>query len=276
MAAPRAACTLLSGAESVVFSFSSTLVKRLSQIRRRQKRTFDDMFNEIVNAFGTADTEQRAKRISLSEKLDMDMASRRPVQESEHGVQQESCGFCKDSVEVSSRPSGETPEARLPLQPLQNGIPANPPGGEEGKCYIPSTQHWGRVLRVKAAHMMMFDRQGHCAFKDNIDVFFPSHFYSTVCPRLNYLSDLSVSICLCNKSAGPENEIIFITSHNRGRGERESTGKLRQQKGFAGDRNPVGTARFTVWEDTTQEAVHSTWSLLNQVFKASLSCSAPC
>ncbi|CAM2100360.1 unnamed protein product [Caretta caretta] len=98
MAAPRAACTLLSGAESVVFSSSSTLVERLSQIRRRQKRTFDDMFNEIVNAFGTADTEQRAKRISLSEKLDMDMASRRPVQESEHGVQQKMLwilqGFC--------------------------------------------------------------------------------------------------------------------------------------------------------------------------------------
>ncbi|XP_077678828.1 uncharacterized protein LOC144268103 [Eretmochelys imbricata] len=45
------------------------------QIRRWKKITHDDTFSEIMNASGTADTELRAWRISLSENLNMDIKS---------------------------------------------------------------------------------------------------------------------------------------------------------------------------------------------------------
>lgn len=84
----------------------------------------EDMFNEIMNASGKADTEQSVWRIALSEKLDM--ASRTAAQESECGTQQEMLRTLKEQtgrlrhlVDFQEKHL----EARLPLQPLQNDIP---------------------------------------------------------------------------------------------------------------------------------------------------------
>ncbi|XP_037750624.1 uncharacterized protein LOC119565781 [Chelonia mydas] len=71
----------------VSFGVSSTPENRLLMIRRRRKRTWEDMFTERMNASGTAVTELRAWRISLSEKLDMDMESRKTSSEQEWAAQ---------------------------------------------------------------------------------------------------------------------------------------------------------------------------------------------
>ncbi|KAH1178452.1 hypothetical protein KIL84_012154, partial [Mauremys mutica] len=72
--------------ESLSFSTSSTLGERLFQIRRQKNWMHDDMFSKIMNTSGTAETELRAWKISLSEKLDIDMESKRASQEQEHST----------------------------------------------------------------------------------------------------------------------------------------------------------------------------------------------
>ncbi|EMP31915.1 hypothetical protein UY3_10953 [Chelonia mydas] len=111
--------------ESLAFSTSSTPPEKLSQIKRQKRRMHDDMFKEITNASGTANTELRAWRISLSEKLDTDMDSRRASQVPKYTTQEEMLRILKDQsdtlrhlVELQEKQL----EARFPLQSLQNGL----------------------------------------------------------------------------------------------------------------------------------------------------------
>nr|XP_048702187.1 uncharacterized protein LOC125634890 [Caretta caretta] len=93
----------LVGAGNVSFGSSSTSESRLSVIRRRRKRTREDMFTEITNTSRTADTELRAWRISLSKKLDMDMESRKASNERERAVQDEMLWIMKDQADMLRR-----------------------------------------------------------------------------------------------------------------------------------------------------------------------------
>ncbi|CAM5147670.1 unnamed protein product [Eretmochelys imbricata] len=90
-------------AGNVSFGVSSTPESRLSLIRRRRKRTREDMFTEIMNASRTADTERRAWRISLFEKLDMDMESRKASNERERAVQDEMLRIMRDQSDMLRR-----------------------------------------------------------------------------------------------------------------------------------------------------------------------------
>ncbi|XP_067415905.1 uncharacterized protein [Emydura macquarii macquarii] len=102
---------------------SHTPAERLSQIRRRKKKTWDDMINEVMNTSAAADTELRAWRISLSDKLNMDMDNRKAAQEYDHSTQEEMLRIMGDQSDML-RHLVELQEAqqqdRLPLQPLQN------------------------------------------------------------------------------------------------------------------------------------------------------------
>ncbi|KAH1186915.1 hypothetical protein KIL84_019664 [Mauremys mutica] len=53
-----------------------------------EKRTEDDMFQEILQASGASDTENRTWRITLVNRMDRDRVERRKAQEKERDVQQ--------------------------------------------------------------------------------------------------------------------------------------------------------------------------------------------
>ncbi|EMP28947.1 Ankyrin repeat and SOCS box protein 5 [Chelonia mydas] len=89
-------------AGNVSFGMLSTPENRLSLIRRR-KRKREDMFTEVMNASETADTELRAWRISLSEKLDMDMKSRKASNEQEQVAQDKMLRIMRDQADMLRR-----------------------------------------------------------------------------------------------------------------------------------------------------------------------------
>ncbi|XP_077666517.1 uncharacterized protein LOC144261159 [Eretmochelys imbricata] len=125
-------------AGNVSFSLSSTPESRLSVIRRSRKRTQEDMFTEIMNTSGTADTELRAWRISLSEKLDMDMKSRKASNERECAAQDEMLWIMKDQADMLLRLielQEQKQKGRVLLQTLVDIQPASP-GAES-----PSPKH---------------------------------------------------------------------------------------------------------------------------------------
>ncbi|XP_067419047.1 uncharacterized protein [Emydura macquarii macquarii] len=64
-------------------------VDRLSQIRKRGKKTRDDMFGEIMNGSASAETELRAWRLTLSLNMDVDRENRREMQEHDRSTTQE-------------------------------------------------------------------------------------------------------------------------------------------------------------------------------------------
>ncbi|CAM2112172.1 unnamed protein product [Caretta caretta] len=51
---------------------SSIPAEQLSQIGRRRNRTWDGMFQEILQASGASDTKRRAWRITLTDSMDRD------------------------------------------------------------------------------------------------------------------------------------------------------------------------------------------------------------
>lgn len=174
-----ALCFACLTAESLSFSASSTPGERLSQIRRRKKRMHDDTFSEIMNTSGTVEMELRAWRISLSEKLGIDMGSRRASQEQERSTQDEMLQIMKhqsDTLRHLGEHQEKHLEARFPLQPLQNCPQASPcsqspshkrtRSWERGEFNIPSTQHWWRVPTTEGGHSKTTDGQDYCAFTD--------------------------------------------------------------------------------------------------------------
>ncbi|CAM2098708.1 unnamed protein product [Caretta caretta] len=109
------------GAGNVSFGGSSTPESRLSLIRRKRKRIWEDMFTERMNGSRTADTERRVWRISLSKKLDMDMESRKASNEQEHAVQDEMLQIMRDQTDMLRRLvelQEQKQEGRIPMQTL--------------------------------------------------------------------------------------------------------------------------------------------------------------
>ncbi|XP_043348043.1 uncharacterized protein LOC122455705 [Dermochelys coriacea] len=87
-------------AGNVSFSMLSTPESRLLRIRMRRNRMQEDMFTKIMNASGTVDTELRAWRISLSEKLDTDMESRKASHKHECVAQDEMLWIMRDKSDM--------------------------------------------------------------------------------------------------------------------------------------------------------------------------------
>ncbi|XP_065445654.1 immunoglobulin superfamily member 3 isoform X4 [Chrysemys picta bellii] len=121
--------TVKQPAETLSVGTSSTLGQRLSQIRRRKKKTQEDMFNELIRAFESDKTECRAWKTTPSENLDMDREDRRACREQERAKQEEllrimkkQSDMLKHLVEVQERQL----DARVPLQPMLNMLPSSP------------------------------------------------------------------------------------------------------------------------------------------------------
>ncbi|CAM4580835.1 uncharacterized protein LOC142072618 [Caretta caretta] len=116
-------------AGNVSFGMSSTPESRLLLIRRRRKRTREDMFTEIMHASGTADPKLRVWRISLSKKLDMDMESRKASNEQECVSQDEMLRIMRDEADMLRHLielQEQKQEGRVPLQTLVDSQPASP------------------------------------------------------------------------------------------------------------------------------------------------------
>nr|XP_042710132.1 immunoglobulin superfamily member 3 isoform X2 [Chrysemys picta bellii] len=121
--------TVKQPAETLSVGTSSTLGQRLSQIRRRKKKTQEDMFNELIRAFESDKTECRAWKTTPSENLDMDREDRRACREQERAKREEllrimkkQSDMLKHLVEVQERQL----DARVPLQPMLNLLPSSP------------------------------------------------------------------------------------------------------------------------------------------------------
>ncbi|KAM9115767.1 uncharacterized protein ACDP82_018052 [Pangshura tecta] len=79
--------------ETLSVGASSTLGQRLSQIRRQKKKTWEDMFNELMHVSESDKMVLRAWRITLSENLDVDRDDRRACREQERAMQKRCCGL---------------------------------------------------------------------------------------------------------------------------------------------------------------------------------------
>ncbi|EMP40072.1 hypothetical protein UY3_02703 [Chelonia mydas] len=85
-------------AETLSIGISSTPGQRLSQIRRRKKKTQEDMFSELMCTTKSDKTELRAWRNTLSE--DMDRENRRVCREQEHVTQEEMLWIMKEQSDM--------------------------------------------------------------------------------------------------------------------------------------------------------------------------------
>ncbi|XP_053891598.1 uncharacterized protein LOC128840972 [Malaclemys terrapin pileata] len=143
--------------------------QRLSQIRRRKKKTWEDMFNELMHASESDKTEFSAWRIILPNSLHNDREDRRASREHEHDMQDEMVQIMKVQsdmlrhlVEVQKRQL----DARDQLQPMLYLLPLSPSSTSSsprrprmcggGKSGIPCTQLQGRVYEPEGAHSHTF------------------------------------------------------------------------------------------------------------------------
>ncbi|CAM2099120.1 unnamed protein product [Caretta caretta] len=75
-------CQITRAAGTVAFRVShSTLTECLSQKRRREKRTQDDMFQEIAQACAASENETRAWRVTLAESMEKKRVEKRKAGE---------------------------------------------------------------------------------------------------------------------------------------------------------------------------------------------------
>ncbi|XP_067420165.1 uncharacterized protein [Emydura macquarii macquarii] len=101
----------------------ATPAEQLSQIRRRRKRTEDDMFQEILKASADLNTKHRAWSITLADSMARDRAERRKAQEKERDMQQEMLVLHKqqtDMLQTLVDLQVQQSHACLPLQPIVN------------------------------------------------------------------------------------------------------------------------------------------------------------
>ncbi|CAM4566995.1 unnamed protein product [Lepidochelys olivacea] len=87
---------LLASAVEALRGSPSTPVECLSQIRRRKKRTWDDMFNEILHASAASDCEQRAWRVNIADSMEKERAERRKCSPpyTFHNIPHDIRGYC--------------------------------------------------------------------------------------------------------------------------------------------------------------------------------------
>ncbi|XP_039358234.1 myb/SANT-like DNA-binding domain-containing protein 1 isoform X2 [Mauremys reevesii] len=111
-------------ARSAAWGSPSTPSAGLFQIRRRPKRTRDDVPHETMNASGRAHTEPRT---AVSET--MDVMSRAQTKETERHMQQEVLGILKEQTDILRRLLDLQEryfKSQLPLRLLQNNTLTSP------------------------------------------------------------------------------------------------------------------------------------------------------
>ncbi|CAM4689580.1 unnamed protein product [Lepidochelys kempii] len=111
----------------------STPVECLSQIRRRKKRTWDDMFNEILHASAASDCEQRAWRVNIADSMEKERAERRkccsPLQgtlwtiTASHTLTCENHGCCMCRIRVIG-------QAKMLIAPQVRAVASDDSAGE--------------------------------------------------------------------------------------------------------------------------------------------------
>ncbi|CAM2101587.1 unnamed protein product [Caretta caretta] len=100
----------------------STPEERLGQVRRRKKRTREDMFQEVLRASRASEREQRAWRVMINDKMQRDSEDRRNGQQEMITLLREQTDMLRSLIELQA----EHIRARLPLQPIENCIPGPP------------------------------------------------------------------------------------------------------------------------------------------------------
>ncbi|CAM2112165.1 unnamed protein product [Caretta caretta] len=94
---------LSSSADTATFRVSpSTPVERLSQVRRRKKRTWDDRFNEILHANTASNREHRAWKINIADSLEKERVEKskayKSQQEKERKMNQDIMGLLRQQT----------------------------------------------------------------------------------------------------------------------------------------------------------------------------------
>ncbi|XP_074927750.1 uncharacterized protein LOC116825581 isoform X2 [Chelonoidis abingdonii] len=118
----------------------STPEERLGQVRRRKKRTREDMFQEVLRASRASEREQRAWRIMINDKMQRDSEDRRNGQQEMITLLREQTDMLRSLIELQA----EHIRARLPLQPIENCIPGPPYTGlhiSSGPAAVPQALH---------------------------------------------------------------------------------------------------------------------------------------
>ncbi|EMP25602.1 Butyrophilin subfamily 2 member A1 [Chelonia mydas] len=118
----------------------STPEERLGQVRRRKKRTREDMFQEVLRASRASEREQRAWRVMINDKMQRDSEDRRNGQQEMITLLREQTDMLRSLIELQA----EHIRARLPLQPIENCIPGPPFTGlhvTSGPGAVPQALH---------------------------------------------------------------------------------------------------------------------------------------
>ncbi|XP_065409727.1 uncharacterized protein LOC135972956 [Chrysemys picta bellii] len=117
-------------AEILSVGASSTPGQRLSQIRRRKKKTREDMFSELIMSTSESDKmELSTWRIALSDSLNKDSEDRRACREHERAAQEEMLRIMREQTDMSKHlveVQERQLDARVPLHPMLNLLPSSP------------------------------------------------------------------------------------------------------------------------------------------------------
>ncbi|XP_074831320.1 uncharacterized protein LOC142000727 [Natator depressus] len=80
--------------------FLSTPAECLTQIRRRKKRTWDDVFTELLQASAALDFEHRDCRMNIGDSLEKERVERRKVQEKEREMHQDIIRLLRQQTQI--------------------------------------------------------------------------------------------------------------------------------------------------------------------------------
>ncbi|XP_073188093.1 uncharacterized protein [Lepidochelys kempii] len=100
--------------------------QRLSQIRRRKKRTHDDMFSELMQSSGT---DRAVWRDTIAEYRTVADEHEERWQQEDQRRHEETLGILRDQMDMLRRlveVQERQQDHRLPLQPLLNCLPSSP------------------------------------------------------------------------------------------------------------------------------------------------------
>ncbi|XP_067425841.1 zinc finger and SCAN domain-containing protein 29-like isoform X2 [Emydura macquarii macquarii] len=92
---------------------SATPAERLGQMRRRKKRTREDMFQEVLQASRASECEQRAWRRMINDKMQRDSEDRRNAQQEMIALLREQTDMLRSLIELQA----EHIHTRLPCSP---------------------------------------------------------------------------------------------------------------------------------------------------------------
>ncbi|EMP32187.1 hypothetical protein UY3_10676 [Chelonia mydas] len=119
----------------------STPGEHLSPIKRRKKRTRDDVFSEILQASAASDHDQRIWRMNIANYMEKERADGRKESQQEEELEFNGASLAANMDAADScGPTG----SKIPLQSMESSITAPP--------YIPINISRGIRGRIRTAH----------------------------------------------------------------------------------------------------------------------------